>query len=186
MYPPPSRGRPARRLHGAGNLERKLVKTALPGILRDAAFVHQAQQIAVSAEILEAMVVDAGVADMNRHQLDCACAADIEKLANARGIDCRMASRAGTLRPFRPAAAGVAAVDGEDGRTLRRLPGLFERVNFLRRKIEQPAQLARQRGRREVGTDLPCSGKLMVAPIAERAWIIRRPAVLGNAPGPSR
>jgi len=84
---------------------------------------------------------------MNRHQLDCACAADIEKLANARGIELQDGrAELEPLRPFRPAAAGVAAVDGEDGRTLRRLPGLFERVNFLRRKIEQPAQLARQRG----------------------------------------
>ena len=153
-------------MHGAGNFERQLVKAPLPCILRDAAFVHQAQQVAVSADVVEAVVVNAGVAQVDRHQFHRACPSQFEKLALAGGIELKNGrADVETLRPFRPAAAGVPATHGKHGRALRRLPALFERVNLLSRKLKQPTHFARQRGRREIGTDFHCSGKVMVAPM---------------------
>jgi hypothetical protein len=81
-------------------------------------------------------------------------AADVEKLAIAGGVELEDGrAELETLGPFGPTAAGVTAGDGDDGRTLRRLPGLFERADLLRREIEQEAQLGCERGGRKIGTD---------------------------------
>ena len=79
--------RPAGGLHGAGAFQRQLVVAAFPGILEDAAFGHEAEQVPVGADVVEAVVVNAGVGEVRRHQRDGPVAADIEELALAGGVE---------------------------------------------------------------------------------------------------
>ena len=69
MKPPPSlQRRPAPGLRRAAEFERQFVKGAFPGIFGDAALGHQPQQIAVGADVVETVIVNAHVADVRRHQ----------------------------------------------------------------------------------------------------------------------
>src|SRR4051812_14127648 len=60
---------PAARLDGSRNLDSECVKVFLPGVVFNFSFLHQAEQVAVGAHIIEAMVVYASMADMGCHPL---------------------------------------------------------------------------------------------------------------------
>src|SRR5688500_12767467 len=87
---------------------------AAAAVLGEPAFVHEAEKAAVGADVVEAVVVDAGMGDVRRHQLDGAAAARVERGGVAGGVELQNGgAELETLRPLRPAARGVAAVDGE-------------------------------------------------------------------------
>src|SRR5438093_12142507 len=71
--------RPPPRLHGAAGFQRKLVKATLPLARVDATLANQPPQIAVRADVVEAVIVDAHVREMRRHPLDRAYTAQLEK-----------------------------------------------------------------------------------------------------------
>ena len=70
---------PAGGLHGTRQLDGQLVEVELALIVRNAAFEHQAAQVAIGGEVVEAVVVDADVRDVRRHLRDGAVAAEREK-----------------------------------------------------------------------------------------------------------
>ena len=113
---------PAPRLHGAARLEGQLVEGPLPGVLGDPALVHQAQQVAVGADVVEAVIVHADVGEVRRHPLHACSACPISRNSFVPGgveLEERRAVLE-ALRPLGPAARGPCAAHGEDGRALRR------------------------------------------------------------------
>ena len=138
--------RPARRLHRAGHFQRHLVEAALPGVFRDASLGHQAEQVAVGADVVEAVIVNADVADVRRHHVDRSLAPDLQEFGVAGGIELQDGgAELEALRPLGPAAAGVLAADSEDGRTVGRGPGLFDGADFGGGQFEHPADFRRER-----------------------------------------
>src|SRR5260370_22519242 len=112
-----SGARPAGGLHGAGHLQGHLVEAALPQILSNASLAHQAEQIAVGADVVEPVIVNAGVAEVRRHHVDGALAADLQEFRLARGIELEDGGpELKALGPLGPAAAGVLAAEREDRR----------------------------------------------------------------------
>ena len=131
--------RPARGLHRAADLEREFVEFLLAFVPLDAAFVQQAEQIAVGGDVVEAVVMHAGVRDVAGHQFDGLAASDVEEARVARGVELKDGrAELKALRPLRPAARRVAALHGEDGRAVGGLPGFLDAGNFLRRQLEHP------------------------------------------------
>ena len=105
----------------------------------DRARGHQAQEIAVGADVVEAVVMHAGMGDVRGHEVDGVAPADVEERLVPRDlelIDRRAELEA--LRPFRPAARGVFALDGEDGRALGGVPAFLQAMDFFARKREEP------------------------------------------------
>src|SRR5271165_532956 len=111
------RAGPSCRLDRAGTFQGKFVETPLPPIFRYSAFVHEAQQVAVSADVVEAVIVHADVADVTRHERDGGLAGELKEFGFARGV---VSERGGAelkaLGPLGPAAAGIPSADGEYGR----------------------------------------------------------------------
>ena len=62
--------RPAPRLDGAADFQRELVEAPLPVARLDAPLARQPPEIAVGADVVEAVVVDADVGEVRRHALD--------------------------------------------------------------------------------------------------------------------
>ena len=58
---------PARGLDRTGDLDGEFVEVALPLVVGQAALEHQAAQVAVGREVVEAVVVDADVRDVRGH-----------------------------------------------------------------------------------------------------------------------
>ena len=77
----------------------------------DAAFVHQPQQIAVRADVVEPVIVHADVGDVRRHDVDeCASRPISRNSLVAGGIELQdRRAELKALRPLGPAAAGVLA-----------------------------------------------------------------------------
>src|SRR4051794_9167151 len=118
---------PARRLDRSRHFNRQFVEVPLPFVLRKFAFVHQAQQVAVGADVIKTMVVYPDVRDMWRHELDSVLAPSSQmRLITGRIELQNLGAKLKALGPFGPASARVAAIYGEYGRTFRRLPGLIQ------------------------------------------------------------
>ena len=91
------------------------------------------------------MIVDARMGEVRRHGGDRAGAAHLEEFGVAGGVELEDGgAELEALRPFGPAAAGVAAVYGADGRALRRVPGLGEREDLHGREIEQAVEFGEE------------------------------------------
>ena len=83
--------RPAPRLHRAGTFQGHFVRAALPGVLPDAPFLHEAQQIAVGADVVEAVIVDARVGEVRRHEATVWARPDSRNSRSPVASNCRMA-----------------------------------------------------------------------------------------------
>ena len=114
---------------------------------------HQAQQIAVGADVVEAVIVNADVGDVRRHDVDGALGGRSPGTRLAGGVELQDGgAELEALRPFGPAAAGVLAADGEDGRTCVGRPVGFEGADLGGGEFEQAAHFRRQRA--EAGSGL--------------------------------
>ena len=92
------------------------------------------------------MIVNADVAEVRRHHVDGALAADLQEFGLARGIELEDGgAELEALRPLGPAAAGVLAADGEDGRALGGRPGFLNRPDLGGGQFEHPAHFGRER-----------------------------------------
>ena len=81
------------------------------------AFVHQPPEIAVRADVVEAVVVDADVRQMRGHHGDGPLAAELQIPLVVRGVELQQHRAVlKALRPLGPAAGRVAAVDREHRR----------------------------------------------------------------------
>src|SRR6188508_2243604 len=108
--------RPAPGLHGAADLQRQLVEVALPLTGLEPSLARQAPEVAVGADVVEAVVVHADVREVRSHAFQRAAAPQFEEGT----IVCRVKLQYGRaelepLRPLGPAAGHVLAVDGEHG-----------------------------------------------------------------------
>ena len=109
--------RPPRRLHRAAGFDRHLIKRKFPRIVRDASFAHQAAEIAVGREVIEAMIVHADVRHMRGHQLARALAAEFEQTSIVGHIERENRTAIlKTLRPLGPTLARVLSLDRKDRR----------------------------------------------------------------------
>src|SRR5690606_15789605 len=107
---------PAMSLHRSGGFQRHLVEGELPRIARYAALQHEAAEVSVGADVVEAVIVDAKMGDVRRHPLQRVPPARLEELRLAGGVeleDLRAILKA--LRPFRPAPGGIPSFHREYG-----------------------------------------------------------------------
>ena len=130
-------GRPARRLHRPGDLQRQLVEVLLALVERDLALAHQPPQVPVGGDVVEAVIVHADVRHVRGHELDGLAPPDFQEALLAGGIELQQRrAELEPLRPLRPAARGVFALHRDDRRALGRLPGLLQAQNLLRREVK--------------------------------------------------
>jgi hypothetical protein len=147
--------RPARGLDRSGRLEGQFVKILFPGVERNLTGAHQAQQIAVGADVVESVVVDADVGDVRGHPINRVPAADIEEGFVAR--DFELVNRGAELEalgPLGPAARGIFALDRENGCAAYRIPSLLQALDFLTGQGEEPLDGGKQRCGSNLGIDL--------------------------------
>src|SRR5687767_128391 len=128
--------RPATRLHGAADFERELAIMDPPAIGFDALFARQAPQVAVRADVVEAMIVHAHMREVWRHPRQRALLAKLEERIVTGRVELQQRGAVDeTFRPLRPATSAVASVDGEHRRAAGR-PCLIERSDLHRRQLE--------------------------------------------------
>ncbi|MBA7588944.1 hypothetical protein ES708_31015 [subsurface metagenome] len=127
---------------------------AFPLVGGDAALGHEAAQVAVGADVVEAVVVDAEVGDVRRHGCDGVCAAQVQVARIAGGVELEdLGPELEALGPFGPAPGGVAALDSEDRRTLGSVVFLLDEVYLGGRQLPEGIQLGLEAGGGEVRID---------------------------------
>ena len=107
---------PAGGLDGAAGFEGEIVEVGFPLVRGEATFAEESAQIAVGADIVEAVIVDPDVGDVDGHSAEGGVAADLEHGFISGGIvleDGRAVDEA--FGPLSPTAGGVFSLDGEDG-----------------------------------------------------------------------
>jgi len=122
---------PAGGLDGAAGFEGEIVEVGFPIVRRETTFAEESAQIAVSADIVEAVIVDPDVGDVDGHSAEGGVATDLEHRFISGGIvleDGRAVDEA--FGPLGPPAGGVFSLDGEDGGTVRLFPSFLEGEDF--------------------------------------------------------
>src|SRR5580658_5041115 len=111
--------------------------------------------MAVSADVVEAVVVNARVADVRCRQSHRLAAPQWQKLRLIRGVELQK-GRADlkSLRPLRPTARRISSSDGEDWRPFGGVITAFNGANLLGGQLPQAADLSRQIGWPDVRVDL--------------------------------
>ena len=143
--------RPATRLHGPADLQRQLVEAPLPGARLDSALASEPPEIAVGADVVEAVIVDADVGQVRRHAFDRPRAPQLEECGLAGRVELQQRrAELESLRPLGPPARAITAFDREYGRAVFRAPGIFDRTNLRGRQLEHPRDLRQQIARRPV------------------------------------
>src|SRR5262245_39961692 len=139
---------PSSGLHGATHLQRQLVQGDLRIRGVESTLARQSPEIAVGADVVEPVIVDARMRQVQRHALERARSPELEELAAAgRVVLENRRSELEALRPLRPAPCAVASVNRENRRAVGRIPPALDRVDLLRRSLEQvidgPLQMLR-------------------------------------------
>ena len=130
--------RPPGGLDRAAHLQRELVERDLIGGRIEPPRTRQPPEIAVGADVVESVVVDADVREVGRHAVERPRPSQFQERALAGRVELHeRGSELKALRPFRPAARAIAAVDREHGRAIRRVPGLLDRRDLFRRPLEE-------------------------------------------------
>jgi hypothetical protein len=147
--------RPAAGLHGAAHLQRQLVEPPLPVGRLETPFAREPPERAVRADVVEAMIVDAGVRQVRRHAIDRARAPQLEELRIAGGVE--LQQRRPTWKPFGPLgppARAVPALTVKTGVPCRRVPARVEEADLPGRQLEQALGRALQVGGGALAIDL--------------------------------
>ena len=130
--------RPAPRLDGAAHLQRQLVEAQLPLARGDPSFAREPPQVAVGADVVEAMVVDAHVREVRRHAFHGARAPQLEEGLVAGRVELEQRRpELEALGPFGPPARLIAPLHGEHRCAMLGPPGLFDGSNLSGREREQ-------------------------------------------------
>src|SRR5262249_51676581 len=123
--------RPPPRLHGAADLQRELIEVKLPLAREYASLAREPPEIAVGADDVEAVIVDAHVGEVRRHAIARARASQLQEFAIPRSVELQhRRAELKALGPLGPPTCLIATLDGEYGRTAPGLPGLFDRPDF--------------------------------------------------------
>ena len=123
---------PPSRLHGSADFQGKLVEMPLPPVLIDPPFVHQTQQIAVGAHVVESVIMHTHVADVRGHRADGSLASVLEHLRITVGVilDNRR-TELKPLCPLGPAASRVLSLYRKNRRPIGRVPRRADSIDFL-------------------------------------------------------
>ncbi len=123
-------------LHRSTYFQCELVKVQLLSIVGHAPFEHQPAQVAISGDVVEAMVVDAGVGEMLGH------VGNDVPLGNGEEIPISGQLKADqgiavleSLRPLGPAARSVATRNGHDGGSVAYFPAPVEAQGLFRSQL---------------------------------------------------
>lgn len=128
--------------------------------------MDKAQQISIRTHVVEAVIMDADVRNMRRHDGDRPLAPDVQKFLIIRCVELQnRGAELKPLRPFRPTTTRVLAATGEYGRSGRWIPRLVNRSNLAGGQFEQAVNAALQRGGRNRGVDLHDWGKNYVGSV---------------------
>src|SRR5688572_7516565 len=143
--------RPARRLDGPAHLQCELVEPRLPLRRVESSFTRQSPQAAVRTDVVEPVIVDAGVRQVRRHSIQRAVSSELQKLLLAGRIELQhRRSELEALRPFGPATRLPASVDREDGCPVLGAPRAFEAADFPGGNLEEAIDPGQQIGWREL------------------------------------
>ena len=173
------RFRPARRLHRAADFKRQLKIASLPGVVRHAPFVHQPPQVAVGADVVEAVIVDADVRKMRRHHRERALAAELQKSLVARRVELQQCGAIlKALRPLGPALRRVAAFHREHRRCRTGRATFLDRLDALGRPRPKPLQLRQKIGRRQFSVEFDHSRGCRMEDTGVREYDSQRDSLL--------
>ena len=148
-------GCPAAGLHRAGYFQGQFVEILFALIVRYLPFAHQAVQVAVGAQVVEAVVVHSDMAHVGRHVFYRVFATHLQKSGVVGGIvlqDGRAVLK--TLRPLGPASGGVLTLHGEHRGAFGGVVVLLDVLNLFGRQFPQAGDLAQQVSGSELGVDL--------------------------------
>jgi hypothetical protein len=88
--------------------------------------------MAVSGDVVEAVVVDTGVGEVLCHVFDDVPLRQFEQILISRELEAQEGITVlETLRPLGPAARGIAAGDGHDGGAIADFPASVEAQGFF-------------------------------------------------------
>ena len=147
-------------LDGAGDFKGKLVESQLPFVGGDAAFQHEAAEVAVGADVVETVVVHAGMGDVKGHEVDHFGADGIKEFGVAGSIELKDSGAVlKALGPLGPAAGGVLAADGEHGGTVGGLPCALDVSDFGCGKFVELFNGGQKRRRGQGGIDFEHESK---------------------------
>ena len=137
--------RPARGLHRAADLQRQLVEAALPVRRLEPALAREAPQRAVGADVVEPVVVHAGVRQVRRHPLERALASEVEEGTSPGRVELQQrGAELEALRPLGPAAGAIPTVHREHGRAVFGRPPLRQSRGSCGRQLEHPVDFRHQ------------------------------------------
>jgi hypothetical protein len=123
-------------------------------MIGDTALVHQPPEVAVRADIVEPVVVNADVREVRRHHSQRALAAKLEKLLVAGGVELqKRGSELEPLRPLRPALRRVPTFHREYRRGRARRAASLDRLDALSRPRPKTLELRKKIGRRQFGVE---------------------------------
>lgn len=136
---------PARGLNGAGHLEGEAAELGGHEAGGESAFMMEAEEIAVSGNVVEAVVMDTGMGDMGGHAVAGAAPGEVEELGIAGGFELEQGgAELKALGPFGPATGGVAALDGEHGGAVGGIKGGIEVADLGAGEVEQTVESGSQ------------------------------------------
>src|SRR5207249_2008667 len=139
---PFGQARPAHRLHRPAHLEGEPVELRFECRGADLPFARKPRQIAVSADVIEPVIVDADVRNMRGHDSDRVAPAVLQEPVLARGIKFEQRRpELESLRPLRPSVRRIDPAHGEHRSSVRRVPGLVDASDLSCRKLKEALEL---------------------------------------------
>jgi hypothetical protein len=110
----------------------------LPGVHWNALFEHETAEVAIGGDVVEAVVMHAGVGEMLRHVGDDVPLSHSEQILISRELEAEQGIAVlKTLGPLGPTARGIAAGDGDDGGTIAGFPSPVEAQGFIRGQLQR-------------------------------------------------
>ena len=112
-------GGPAVSLDGAAGFEGQTVIGKFPVVVGDFFFEHEAAEIAVGGDDVEAVIVNAEMGEMRGHLIGDGAAGEVEEATIAGGVeDEQCGAELEAVGPMGPGAGGVLSGGGEAARAL--------------------------------------------------------------------
>jgi len=122
---------PPRGLHRSTHFQRQFVKIQFPLVHPDAPFEHEAAQLPVSGDVVEPVIVYAGVRKVLGHIGNYVAAGSLQQPRIAGELETKQrVTVLEALRPLSPAARRVAALDRDNRCAVCRIPALVELERF--------------------------------------------------------
>src|SRR5947208_7994180 len=129
-------------------------------VIGNFSFAHQAPKVSVSRNVVEAMIVNAGVGNMSGHPSNRVVSANLQKALLACGIELQQGrAELESLCPISPTSRGVFSFSGKDWRCVLPFPIFFDVEDFRRGNIEEPLDFRPELLRAYPIIDLDCHAR---------------------------